>query len=408
MDFTTRLALSKPDPDPVTGDDVDVQVLNDNFDALDAVVSFTECTSTARPAVPFVGQAILETDTGKTYVWGGSGWLPLLGDSPQFSRIGIGSAPSGIAARLVKTWGPGGGSASQVLLQTSASATGHRALSVMGGADTQDRWWVDFDGSMQWSSGAAGGDLSLKRAAAGVLDISTGTLTVGGAHPGAPASFAKYATPGTFTWTKPAKAQKVRVRIVGGGGAGGAAAATNATAGQHTKGGGGGGGCYAEKWFDAIDLTATVSVTVGAGATGGTSGNGPGGGTTYFGPTATPYLSAAGGAGGIAGAQSGATWANNGGVGGSATAGAPDVTIVGYPGHAAIGSAGLASGGAGGSSAMGGGAGGTQLASSGSIDGLSAPGAGGGGSGGAVGGASQPAGSGGNGGAGLVIIETYY
>lgn len=176
MDFTTRLALSKPDPDPVTGDDVDVQVLNDNFDALDAVVSFTVCTSTARPSAPFAGQAILETDTGNLYVWGGSAWLPLLGNTPQFNQIGIGVVPSTIPQRLIRTWGAGGGSSSQVLLQTSSTASGHRAISTKGGTDTDDRWWVDFDGSMQWGPGT-GGDVSLKRTAVGRLKLD-GTLEV--------------------------------------------------------------------------------------------------------------------------------------------------------------------------------------------------------------------------------------
>jgi hypothetical protein len=34
------------------------------------------CTSTTRPASPFVGQAIYETDTKKKLTWDGSGWYP--------------------------------------------------------------------------------------------------------------------------------------------------------------------------------------------------------------------------------------------------------------------------------------------------------------------------------------------
>ena len=164
MDYTTRLLLQKPDPDPITGDFLDVSVLNANFDKLDAAMSFTPATSTARPATPFQGQAILETDTGKANVWGGSSWIPVhVGTLLEFSRLGLGAGPSGSQYRLLQTWGLGGGATSQVLLRTSSSANGHRAIATMGGTDTMDRWWVDFDGSMQWAPAGAGGDVSLKR-----------------------------------------------------------------------------------------------------------------------------------------------------------------------------------------------------------------------------------------------------
>jgi len=69
---TTRLGLRKPDPDPTTGDSVDVETdINENMDKVDAAVGFTICTSGTRPvgADRWPGRAILETDTGKAYVW---------------------------------------------------------------------------------------------------------------------------------------------------------------------------------------------------------------------------------------------------------------------------------------------------------------------------------------------------
>lgn len=163
MDHTTRLLLNKPDPDPETGDFVDIQELNDNADKIDETISFTLCTSTARPSDPFPGQAILETDTGFAFVYGGSGYLPLaIGD-----RIGLGVAPDGNVARRLYAYGPPGSAVSQVLLRTSGSASGNRALSVMGGTDTQDHWWVDFDGNMQWGPGNAAADTNLYRGSGG-------------------------------------------------------------------------------------------------------------------------------------------------------------------------------------------------------------------------------------------------
>lgn len=65
---TPRLALQKPNPDPVTGDFIDVSVLNGNSDKLDAAMGATPCTSATRPASPFDGQLIRETDTRRVYV----------------------------------------------------------------------------------------------------------------------------------------------------------------------------------------------------------------------------------------------------------------------------------------------------------------------------------------------------
>lgn len=401
MDFTTRLGLNKPDGDPVTGDVVDVEKLNENFDDIDATISFTACTSTTRPAAPFAGQGILETDTGKTYIWGGSAWLALLnGGTPQFDQIGIGVVPSTQAARLIRTWGIGGGSISQVLLQTSATANGHRAISSKGGTDTGDRWWIDFDGSMQWAPSTGVGDVSLKRSTAGVLDVETGSLTVGGIPAGTPASIQKFTASGT--WTKPARAKRVRVRLVGAGGAGGGAAA--AASGQASKGGGGGAGAYAEKWFDASDLTATVAVTVGVGPTGVAGVNGGNGGTTSFGS----FLSGSGGFGGAFAGSSVAIWGAAGGAGASTTTGSPDLAISGGAGGLGFSGPGLGGGGAGGSSALGGGGAGTNVSNAGqSIPGGNATGAGGGGGGG-LSTSTGAAAKGGDGGDGLVIVETYY
>ena len=67
---TTKLGLIKPDLTDV----VDVADLNDNADSIDAAVGFTICTSATRPASPWTGQVIYETDTGLSFVWDGSAW----------------------------------------------------------------------------------------------------------------------------------------------------------------------------------------------------------------------------------------------------------------------------------------------------------------------------------------------
>lgn len=65
--FTTRLGLYKPGGGSSgsygADEQVDIDKINGNMDALDAVVGFPEYTSTTRPSVPFGGQTIYESDT---------------------------------------------------------------------------------------------------------------------------------------------------------------------------------------------------------------------------------------------------------------------------------------------------------------------------------------------------------
>lgn len=72
---TTKLALTKPDGTDL----VDIAVLNANADKIDAASGATICTSTTRPASPWNGQLILETDTNNFYVYitAGATWLPV-------------------------------------------------------------------------------------------------------------------------------------------------------------------------------------------------------------------------------------------------------------------------------------------------------------------------------------------
>jgi len=84
MDNTPRLGLNKPNPDPVTGDFVDVTKLNENFDKIDSAINTTVCTAATRPATPFNGQVILETDTGRMYVRLASAWVQLMVSGATF------------------------------------------------------------------------------------------------------------------------------------------------------------------------------------------------------------------------------------------------------------------------------------------------------------------------------------
>lgn len=53
---------------------VNVDKVNEGFEKLDEVAGLFVCLSTARPAVPFEGQPIYETDTDKLLVWSSGAW----------------------------------------------------------------------------------------------------------------------------------------------------------------------------------------------------------------------------------------------------------------------------------------------------------------------------------------------
>jgi hypothetical protein len=106
-----------------------------------------------------------------------------------------------------------------------------------------------------------------------------------------------YSSPAT--WSKPATVKAVRVTVIGGGG-GGNGSRGNPEGG--ILGAGGAGGGVAIEYLSAPAIPGPVTVTVGAGGTGGpapgsdnTRSAGGTGGTTSFGP----FLSATGGAGGL-------------------------------------------------------------------------------------------------------------
>jgi hypothetical protein len=145
------------------------------------------------------------------------------------------------------------------------------------------------------------------------------------------------------TWTKPAGAQFVMVELWGAGGGGGSGARW-ASGFDPRGGGGGGGGAYGFRVFQAADLGATESVTIGAGGTGGaavtvndTGGNfGTVGGNTTFGALLTMYGGSPGGAG----------TAGSGGEGGSGggVLGGGQPSASGSTGHFGTGSSGAPSG----------------------------------------------------------------
>lgn len=151
---TTRLALRKPNSDPVTGDNVDVDLdLNANFDKVDNAAGAFPCTSGTRPGSPWHGQLIRETDTGRTLVWNStnSAWDNI------YTARGINLLP------------PGGTTANLRMQLSSGSVIGNWATDIRGPSDANPRLHMEYDGYTEWGPGSGAGDTNLYRAGANQL-----------------------------------------------------------------------------------------------------------------------------------------------------------------------------------------------------------------------------------------------
>jgi hypothetical protein len=125
-----------------------------------------------------------------------------------------------------------------------------------------------------------GGEIVAGRTYMALLD-TTSTCQLIGSAKGGLIGTQTFATAGASTYTPTPGTNSVVVEVIGGGGGGGGAALTGAA--QIAVGGAGAGGGYARKRITSA--FSGVTVTVGAGGTGGTAGanNGTDGGTSSFG-----------------------------------------------------------------------------------------------------------------------------
>lgn len=209
---TTRLGLIKPTPGTAEPVNVETQI-NDSWDMIDYAIGTTICTNATRPTSPFHGQLIQETDTDSIFYHNGAspasgGWVQILTENNGGVTVCTSSTrPSSPSdgqqiletdtekqymynggawrqvfmdgARFIATV-PGGGSDAGFRLYTSSSAVANRAISLRGSGDTfDDRFFVDFDGTINWGPGTAACDTNLYRSSANVLRTDD-ALSVGG------------------------------------------------------------------------------------------------------------------------------------------------------------------------------------------------------------------------------------
>jgi hypothetical protein len=222
---TTRLGLYKSKPD---GSELVsyTQDIGQNFDKLDLAAGFQACTSSTRPAAPFSGKPVFETDTGyRTYF--SNGTSPASG---SWVEIPNGAATYNSNLRLAsgKQLNIGGSTSTANIAVLNGNA-GDDAFSSRLTGDSQSRFLIDADGTLNWGpGGSTNTDVNLYRPAANTLrtadnftvDLNlsvagsaavTGAATVGGAL-GVTGNLAVSATTwstytpaitggGTVTWT---------------------------------------------------------------------------------------------------------------------------------------------------------------------------------------------------------------
>lgn len=170
---TTKLGLRKPDPNPSTGDFINVTTdINNSMDTLDSAVGVFICTSGTRPtgSQRWDGRDIFETDTRRRYMWSASvnDWLPIL----QSRAAGGPTLLNG----STDTSGEG--------LNIQASVSGADILRARVTGDSNTRFLATAAGTLSWGPGNAAADTNLYRSTANELRtddslVVSGNLFVG-------------------------------------------------------------------------------------------------------------------------------------------------------------------------------------------------------------------------------------
>ncbi|MBD9700637.1 hypothetical protein IHE56_00730 [Streptomyces sp. ID01-12c] len=174
---TTRLGMYKSlsDGSELVSYTTDI---GQNLDKVDAAVGFQVVTSSTRPSSPYSGKPIAESDTSyRTYFSNGTApasasWVQIPNSSSTFNadldltsgkQVNIGSSSSTASVAVVN------------------AATSTDAISLRVTGDTQSRFLVDTDGTLNWGPGASTAtDTALSRGGVGSLTLS-GALTTTGA-----------------------------------------------------------------------------------------------------------------------------------------------------------------------------------------------------------------------------------
>lgn len=170
--YTTRLALYKPDGDDNVNEITD---LNNNYDRLDALVSFVPVTLSTYPASAYQGEAFYELDTGKAYV--NTSTVPASAYDKRQVLVAGASFDSNISL---------GSSALQINIGSSPDTTAKFAAFVPFGTDlitgrslsasAFNSFYLEVNGNMGWGDGTATQDVTVYRDGPGVLGVGGSVL----------------------------------------------------------------------------------------------------------------------------------------------------------------------------------------------------------------------------------------
>lgn len=175
--YTTRLGLYKPAADGSENVNV-VSDLNDNWDRLDAMVSYVPVTTGTYPASAYRGEAFYETDTGKGYV-------NTSAVASSISKAQVLVAGASFDSNITMA-----SSALQVLIGGTASTASFGAQRASAsdtllsgritGASANSAFTATIGGTLGWGAGGASvTDTNLYRSGANIL-ATDDSLTVGG------------------------------------------------------------------------------------------------------------------------------------------------------------------------------------------------------------------------------------
>jgi hypothetical protein len=175
--FTTRLGLYKPAADGSENVNV-VSDLNDNWDRVDALVSYVPVTTGTYPASGYRGQAFYETDTGK-------GYINTSASASTITKAQVVVAGANFDSNISLSSSAGqfttGGTASDSAFAAQRASAGDFLLSgrTISGSGSS-RFTAKIDGTLSWGGGGgAATDVDLWRPSADTLAID-GALQVTG------------------------------------------------------------------------------------------------------------------------------------------------------------------------------------------------------------------------------------
>lgn len=173
--YTARLGLYKPAADGSENVNV-VSDLNDNWDRVDALVSFVPVTTGTYPASGYRGQGFYETDTGKGYIN-----TSAVASTITKAQVLVAGADfdSGItipsSANQIKLGGSD--SSAKITVRGISTSTDIFSGQVTGASATY--FFIRADGRLAWGGGSSSTDTNLYRDSANVLKTDD-SLLVGG------------------------------------------------------------------------------------------------------------------------------------------------------------------------------------------------------------------------------------